>query len=497
MTIGIYYRKLLFFSFIFALVFAVSRVNFGKVLANITASASLEAPVASNMSYDPYSYFLEAELKEDGSLSFNGETIQRAIKPRNDYDELRLIVLNEPSETYEYARIEILLPKKVIKLVGEPTVIAVHGASPLSAQLVDGRKLVYEAESVGQTATVTVTAKFPKGYFQLPIDEEFARAISSIPGLVWLLGGIVLPPLAVIIFISVFLGSRFQLLPKKADGFLSKPPSAISPALASIMFYGRVGPRVIMSTLVDLAQRGYIDIYNRNSDFVVYRKDNIEKMLLGLNESERILLEKIFLPRQKKVGSMDIDARVGEHLFSRKISLMYLSLYKEAQNLGYFDQPPAKVHLRYRIMGIILFFLGLFGYLLFALYAPDPKFVLFFWIAILVFGFLIVRFSSQLTGFSKLGEKERLKWIQFRNFLSADQAIKGHDQMFHKYLPYAIAMGVESQWAARFASSNFIPPKWYDSSERIDGIESFAKSFMPIIDYLGDSLNFASDPLVR
>ena len=104
---------------------------------------------------------LEAELKEDGSLSFNGETIQRAIKPRNDYDELRLIVLNEPSETYEYARIEILLPK-VIKLIGEPTVIAVHGASPLSAQLVDGRKLVYEAESVGQTAQLLLQLNFPR-----------------------------------------------------------------------------------------------------------------------------------------------------------------------------------------------------------------------------------------------------------------------------------------------------------------------------------------------
>jgi len=53
MAVGIYYRKLLFFGFIFAAIFALTRINFGKVLANITASASLEAPYTENMSYDP------------------------------------------------------------------------------------------------------------------------------------------------------------------------------------------------------------------------------------------------------------------------------------------------------------------------------------------------------------------------------------------------------------------------------------------------------------
>ena len=497
MKVGIYYRKLLFFGFVFAVIFTMSRINFERVLASITASASLETPTVSNMSLDPYSYYLSAQLKEDGSLVFGEKEIQKAIRPRDDHDELRLIVLNEPTDTYEYAKIEISLPKKVIRLVGEPTIIAVHGASPLSADLIDGNKLVYEAQSVGQTSTVTVIAKFPKGYFNLSPDEEFIRAVSSIPGLFWLIGGVLLPPIALVIFLSVFFGSRFQLLPQKAEGYINKPPSNISPALSSIIFYGRVGPRVIMSTLVDLARRGYIDIYNRSSDFVVYRKDDTQELPAELGSWEQILLEKIFLPRQKKIGSMDLDARVGRHLFSRKVSLVYLGLYKEAQNLGYFDQSPAKTHLRYRMTGVILFFLGLIGYLIFAIYAPDPKFVLFFWIAILILGFLVVNLSSQLTGFSKAGEIERVKWIQFRNFLSADNAIRGRDQLFYKYLPYAIALGVEAQWASRFVESSFIPPKWYDTSSPIAGVESFAKSFIPVIDYIGETLDFASDPLVN
>ena len=130
------------------------------------------------------------------------------------------------------------------------------------------------------------------------------------------------------------------------------------------------------------------------------------------------------------------------------------------------DESPARVHLRYRMIGIILFFIGLFGYFLFAVYAPDPKFVLFFWIAVVVCGVLIINFSPQLTGFSKMGEQERKKWIQFRNFLASKQVIRGHDDLFRKYLPYAVALGVEIEWASRFAEANFVPPKWYDTSER-------------------------------
>lgn len=497
MKVGIYYRKLLLFGFIFAVVFVLARVNFNQVMASITASASLETMAVKNLSYDPYSYYFQADLQEDGSLVYDDQVLREAIKPRSDYDELRLIVLNEPTETYEYTKVEIKLPRKVIKLISEPQVIAVHGASPLSAQLVGGDTLVYEAQSVGQTSTVTVIAKFPKGYFALPPSEEIARAISSIPGMIWLIGGIALPPIALVVFLSVLFGSRFRLFRQNALGFRKQPPSSIAPALASVLAYGRVGPRVIMSTLIDLAQRGYINIYNRKNDFVVYKKDNEDRQLIKLRNFEKILLEKIFLPKQSTVGSMDVEARVGRHLFSRKISLMYLGLYDEAQDLGYFDESPARVHLRYRMIGIILFFLGLVGYLIFAIYAPDPKFVLFFWIAIVIMGNLIINFAPQLTGFSKMGQDERIEWLRFRNFLSSSASIKGNDELFEKYLPYAMALGVEVGWASRFVESQFVPPKWYDIATRVSGIEDFARSFIPVIDYLGDSLNISSEPFVR
>ena len=119
------------------------------------------------------------------------------------------------------------------------------------------------------------------------------------------------------------------------------------------------------------------------------------------------------------------------------------------------------------------------------------------WIALVIFGMLIVNLAPALTGFSSRGELEREEWIKFRNFLTNPELIEGYDDYFEKYLPYAIALGAEAEWAGRFAKASFAMPKWYDFSGDIEGIENFAKSFLPVIQVISQELTASSDPLVR
>jgi len=252
-----------------------------------------------------------------------------------------------------------------------------------------------------------------------------------------------------------------------------------------------------MATLVDLAERGYIGIYNRGDDFVIYKKPTDRLKQARLKAFERILIEEMFLPKQKRIGSFDIEARAARHLFSRKIALVYLSIYDEAQSRGYFSQSPAKIHLKYRLAGIIFFFLGLVGYGIFALFSPDPKFVLFFWLSLIVFGILIVNFAPRLTSYTPRGKVIRERWLRFKNFLAQERLIKESDELFEEYLPFAIALGVEAAWAARFIETNFRKPNWYDFSAPLSGVENFTKSFLPVIDYIAETLNLSSEPLVK
>jgi len=91
----------------------------------------------------------------------------------------------------------------------------------------------------------------------------------------------------------------------------------------------------------------------------------------------------------------------------------------------------------------------------------------------------------------------REQWLKLRNFMRTPKLLEGYEPLFEAYFPYAIALDCEIDWAVRFSASNFIIPKWYDYTGQLNGVENFAKSFLPILDYLGKNLSSSSDPLVR
>ena len=91
----------------------------------------------------------------------------------------------------------------------------------------------------------------------------------------------------------------------------------------------------------------------------------------------------------------------------------------------------------------------------------------------------------------------RKQILQFKNFLSKDEVFLGDEEVFEKYLPYAVALGVETAWAGRFARINFSRPEWFDATDSVEGIDGFARSFLPIIDYISTTLSLSSEPLVK
>jgi len=494
MKIGIYYRKLFFFAFIVLVIVGVA--NIGKLNLKILpqASASIDVPLP-NESKMLSEYVLNLNLANDGSAMIDGKKANLVVS-KGDIDELRLIVFNQPKNSYQSATINVNLPKKINRLVTDPKIIAVHGASPVEAQL-SGEQITYKARDITESSTVTIVAQFPKGYFSLSTEEEVNRTIGKIPGYIWIFGGIIFPPVALILIFYMIFGSRFELRRKQIEGLRNTPPSNISPALASILYFGHVTPRAIMAMLIDLAKRGFIEIYNKGDDFYIYRHQFTKRMARTLTKAEFYLLDKIFLPHQKKVDNVDVEERIARHIFSRKIALVFLDVYNDGAHFGFFKDNPYYIHLKYRMLGILTFFIGLFGYIIFAVFYPDPKMILFLWIALVIFGITIVNLAPSLTGFSPKGEKEREEWVKFRNFLSEPTLIEGYDNYFEKYLPDAIAMGVEAEWAARFAKANFIMPKWYDFYGELAGIENFAKSFLPVLQIISAELTASSDPLVR
>ncbi|OQA52431.1 MAG: hypothetical protein BWY43_00498 [candidate division WS2 bacterium ADurb.Bin280] len=506
MIVGIYHRKLIFFSLLATLSFFAFNYR-DNLLARQTIEADVDSVQADTIFASPQDnynisaisgeYLLSIDLLENGSIKILNREIKEGIKPRKDYDELRYIVLDKKFEYYSKAKIVVNLPKPIIRLQEDPQIIAVHGATASGAKITeDGMAIEYYAKDVNPNSTVTIVGYFPKGYFKLPVTKVVSGGIESVSPIAWL--SIITILVVVSAIILAFMSSkRKKGIPLDLKEATDVLPATIPPAVVSVLIEGRVGSRAIMATLIDLARRGFIDIYNRGSDFVIYKKETSAQQRATLLEFEEILLDKIFLPSQKIADSQDVEERASRHLFSRKIALTYLDIYKYASDLGFFAQPPARLHLKYRVFGILVFFVGLAGYILYALFGDEPKFLLLLWLVLIAEGMMIIKTAPLITNYTPMGRQSIVNWVRFRNFLSQNEPFRGSEDKFSEYLPYAVALGVESSWSARFIQANFILPKWYDAIVKIDSVEGFAKSLIPIIDYIADTFDVSSEPLVR
>lgn len=489
---GIYKRKLVFFSAIFLIGFVLWNTvsaNFG----NIKIAASPEG--INNADGSAQFYTKITVLKNGKILLSNSNVAEQAIIQREDYDELRFLVLDQSGAYYQDVQIDVALPKPLVRPPAEPQIIAVHGAEPVAAVL-NKTEINYKARNVGSMATVTVVQKFPKGYFEFPINEKASGFINNLPGLFWIIMGLALPAVGVFVILRAAYLNNLILKKTGKEGVSGTMPSKIAPAIASIFLDGKIGPRTIAAILADLARRGYIEIFIRKNDFAIIKK-NVMENPSKLRVYEKILLEKIFSKSDNKSNMEIIERKLSDELFSREVSALYSTVYKEAESLGYFNFAPPVTHLQYRITGIVMFLLSFLGFGFFVFRSPEPKFILIFWIALMILGVLLINIAPKLTSYTAKGREARDKWLAFRNFLQIPDDIHEPASVFMEYFPYAVALGVEAQWSARFVDVNFEKPDWYELNRDIAGADGFAQSFLPIINYIGETLSLANDPMVR
>lgn len=490
---GIYKRKLLFFSAIFLVVF----ISWKATSFNANSLKIAASPEGVNNSDGTEGFYTKLTVLKNGKILLsNSDVAEQSIIQREDYDELRFLVLDQSGVYYDDVQVDVVLPKPLVRPPAEPQIIAVHGAEPVGAVL-NMTEVNYKARHVGTMATVTVVQKFPKGYFEFPVAQKASGFINNLPGLFWIIMGIALPLVGLFVILRVAVLNNLILAKNENGPSSSSLPDKLSPAVASIFLDGKIGPRTITAILADLARRGFIEIFIRKNDFAIIKKNINMANPVKLRPYERILIEKIFSKDENKSNMEIIERRLSDELFSKEVSSLYSAVYREAESLGYFNYAPPITHLHYRIVGIVMFLLSFFGFAFFIFYSPEPKFVLIFWIALMGMGVTMVNIAPRLTSYTPKGRLIRDKWLAFRNFMKISGDIHEHGGVFVDYFPYAIALGAEAGWAARFMDVNFEKPDWYVTNRDIAGADGFAQSFLPIINYIGETLSLANDPMVR
>lgn len=427
------------------------------------------------------------EIKDNGLVYVDGKNTNRHLNIVGGFDELRMPIIDKPGGYLTDLKVTLKLPKGAAYQT-EREILAIHGVNIAYATVIDQNTISYEAQGISPYATVSIVAKLPEGIIDRPFYVSAIDKMTQIQFNYWVVLAAALP-FFTIIYMVMFLAYQGRVqhvdIPDKAINY---PPMAIPPALVGALFHQKVGPREISATLVDLARRRDIVILDRERSFA-FGKGKFDQRLLGY---EKILLSKIF---QENMTSdrREIERRISNHLYSKKISIVSASIYSVATRLGYFRINPQKVHAKYRLIGVLAFLIGAGGF--FASFMLDfiPKFTAFFWIGMIFSALIIALTAGRIPLRSQLGNEALTNWLAFRKFLSDPTPIEYTTDLqaiFEAYLAYAIVLDCEAAWARRFEPHSFIVPNWFLTDKVGLGLEDFCLSLFPIISFVGR--NFAA-----
>jgi hypothetical protein len=117
--------------------------------------------------------------------------------------------------------------------------------------------------------------------------------------------------------------------------------------------------------------------------------------------------------------------------------------------------------------------------------SSDNRFLLTVLLCALIWG----GFGAIMPSLSVTGARAREAALGFKEFLGRVNTMPS-EELFERYLPYAIAFGVESSWAHSFDSVYVTAPDWYAAPMR-DGFSasSFAHRISDLSVSAGTSMS--------
>jgi len=514
------WRKSIFFMVLAVVVFGGLRFfnvnlfksNTGNNLSSFEVSASLEDNISTNSTGNGGVFKLDIYLASDGTMTVNGKAVEEKVSAQADYDELRYLIM-DGSQTdspnagfYDRAQIYVHLPNEIEASAlpeANRRLIGAHGAdtSTVPSRFLDQKTILLTATDIQPTAILTLYLALPQGYLDLGTGGEVNRWMENISGIAWLIISGVMLIITIVILLVLYLKTTGERTDRAVGYMYDRPPNDLPPIVVGVLYNGRIRAKDLMALVVDLARRGFIGIEGKDGELMLYKRQVHDEVLWHtLRTFEQVLLSELFADNKPTLSTADeIKERTGRDLFSQRITKVYAEIYNEVTRHGFFDQNPARVHLKYKIYGMGAFAFSLigFGYSIFA--SPDPKFTLFIWAAMVAVSFLGIFFATKISTRTKLGKRHLEDWIGFRNYLilgkkiDYESAIEGK---FEQYLPYAIALDSEEEWAWRFSEVDFHLPSWYGASSTILDVQGFTNSFYPLVSKMTEQLSFLKEPVL-
>jgi uncharacterized membrane protein YgcG len=388
----------------------------------------------------------------------------------------------------------------------------------------DGRKATFSQRDLPPSNGLTVVVGFPTGAVVStdPILEErwsFARAFSATPLTLGLAGVLLVALLAAIgrmlwingrdrraigsqIDIAFGSGQQEQAVPLGEESVYPvefAPPEEIRPGQVGVLVDEETNPVDITATIVDLAVRGYLRIEEIPKRWLLGKPDwRLVQLRIadgGLLKYEELLLEGLFRDTDEVLEDDDEDddeppevlkataavaapnpapslagiASVKLSKLRRAFSTRYVrvqrALYSDATRRRWFAGRPDKVRQAWVGRGVLVMLAG--GALTWLAAARTHLGLV--PIPIVLTGVILMVGARWMPRRTPKGTGLVRRILGFRTYIATAETHMARwmeqENLFSKYLPYAIVFGLTEKWARAFAALGEQPSTpWYIGS---------------------------------
>src|ERR1700727_55626 len=305
----------------------------------------------------------------------------------------------------------------------------------------------------------------------MTIDVYIPKGILKEPGgltkLFWFIGSnpVVFLPLVTlaVMFILWWYAGR-DPDPGMSVAPMYEPPTGISPAEAGTLLDDRIHPRDITSTIVDLAVRGFIKIEETDDKGLLFHhKDYIFHLLQerqdwsGLAPHERVMMENIFTDDLPDTRLSSLKNR-----FYTAVPVVRTDIMSALKQKGIYTLDPESANAY--SFGAAFCIVIPFAIIQYSGWADFFSSVPMLILSILISALIWWLFARVMTAKTVKGARTHIAVLGFQEFMNrvdADRLKVMPPSTFEKFLPYAMALGVEHHWAQAFAGIIKDPPGWY------------------------------------
>ncbi len=241
------------------------------------------------------------------------------------------------------------------------------------------------------------------------------------------------------------------------------PPDNLSPAAAGYLFHEGYNDKIFSAALIDLAVQHKLKIQVDKEGLIF--KNNVYTFL----PPESIADELDRDTTEQAVYGFSADELFGTKIVQGKYDADFASIrnsfkkHIEKQIIGEEEQPTKsgllKLNNTHIGLGFLFLFLTSVAAFIYALITRPPVKTLVYIAVALLIGFILQAFFTRIVkALTKEGRRLADLVLGFKMYLETAEKNEldlmnppeENLQLFERYLPYAVALGVENRWSARF-----------------------------------------------